>query len=322
MGLIYAGIDEAGYGPMLGPLCVGMSVFRVSDWAQGDPAPDLWDRLKPAVVRTAKEAAKGGVAFGDSKKLKLPNQSTTRHPLTHLERGVLSVLGARPRAAPLACDSDLFRQLGVELGPGDWYGGEPGPLPCSTTADLIRIEAAQVRAAMHRAGIELVSLSVTVTDEPAFNRMLRQTRSKAAVVEAGLEAHMRQALSCVSKKECLRIVSDRQGGRTHYGEVLGRVFGTVEAEEESPRASRYRVDDRHGVILHAEAEDAHLPVALASMAAKLVRELAMARFNRYWTQRMPELKPTAGYVQDARRWLDDARSLITKEQRELMVRKA
>jgi hypothetical protein len=48
----------------------------------------------------------------------------------------------------------------------------------------------------------------------------------------------------------------------------------------------------------------------------------MARFNRYWTQRMPELKPTAGYVQDARRWLDDARALITKEERELMVRKA
>jgi hypothetical protein len=322
MGLIYAGIDEAGYGPMLGPLCVGMSVFRVTDWRAGDPAPDLWDRLKPAVVRTAKQAAKGGVAFGDSKKLKLSNQSATRHPLTHLERGVLSILGARPDATVPERDADLFGELGVNLGPGAWYGGEPGPLPCTTTADLIRIEAAQIRAAMRRAGIELLALRVVATDEPAFNKMLQQNRSKASVVEAGLEAHMRQALAGVADDDCLRIVSDRQGGRTHYGEVLGRVFGLVEAEEESPRASRYRVDGRHGVILHSEAEDAHLPVALASMAAKLVRELAMARFNRYWTQRMPELKPTAGYVQDARRWLDDARALITKEERELMVRKA
>lgn len=322
MGLIYAGIDEAGYGPMLGPLCVGMSVFRVADWRPGQPAPDLWDRLKPAVVRTAREAAKGGVAYGDSKKLKLSNQSATRHPLTHLERGVLSILAACPDAAVPSCDADLFCTLGAQLGGCDWYAGEPGPLPCATTADLIRIEAAQIRAAMHRAGIELVSLRVVTTDEPSFNRMLDRTRSKTAIVEAGLEAHMRQALAGVGSEDCLRIVSDRQGGRTHYGAVLGRVFGSVECEEESPRASRYRVDGRHGVILHSEAEDAHLPVALASMAAKLVRELAMARFNRYWTQRMPELKPTAGYVQDARRWLGDVRGVITKEEREMMVRKA
>lgn len=319
--LIYAGIDEAGYGPMLGPLCVGLAVFRVQGWSPGEPAPDLWARLSPAVVRTPKEAARGGVAVGDSKKLKLANSSVTRHPLTHLERGVLAMLGARD-GDPAMTDQGLLERVGAHLGSGPWYAGEPTDLPCGGSADLLRIDAARVRGAMHRAGVELLDLRVLAVEEPEFNRMLSEHRSKAAVVGAGLMSHLRTAASLAGDGSCLRVVADRQSGRTHYGNLLGQVFGSVVAEEESSRASRYKVDGRHGVILHSEAEDAHLPVALASMAAKLVRELAMARFNRYWSARVPELKPTAGYVQDARRWLGDVRGTITPAEREHLVRKA
>lgn len=321
MTLLYAGIDEAGYGPMLGPLCVGMAVFRVREWAPGDPAPDLWQRLAPAVVRTAKES-KSGVPIGDSKKLKLSNQSVTRHPLTHLERGVLAALAAAaPDHATHPSDAALFTRLGADLGSSPWYGA-PADLPCANAAGMLRIDAAQIASAMHRAGIELVDLRVTALDEPSFNRVLAQKRSKAAVVEGGLEGHLRTALGLVGTGETLRVVADRQSGRTHYGQVLSRVFSSVEPEEESARASRYRVDGHHGVILHSEAEDAHLPVALASMAAKLVRELAMARFNRYWSGRMADLKPTAGYVQDARRWLEDIGAALSGDERESIVRKA
>ena len=81
------------------------------------------------------------------------------------------------------------------------------------------------------------------------------------------------------------------------------------------------------VTFMPEAESAHLPVALASMIAKLIRELAMARFNRYWCDRARaaaslELKPTAGYRQDAARWLHDARDILTPEDRRAMIRNA
>ena len=39
--LYYAGIDEAGYGPMLGPLCIGSTLFKVKDCEPAAGAPDL-----------------------------------------------------------------------------------------------------------------------------------------------------------------------------------------------------------------------------------------------------------------------------------------
>ena len=70
--------------------------------------------------------------------------------------------------------------------------------------------------------------------------------------------------------------------------------------------------------------DTHLPVALASMTAKYLRELAMIRLNRFFREALPEIKPTAGYVQDGRRFLQEVRPVI--EDRRLqaaeLVRKA
>ncbi len=50
--LIYAGIDEAGYGPMLGPLCAAAAVFVVENHdTTHDGAPNLWEILDDAVCR-------------------------------------------------------------------------------------------------------------------------------------------------------------------------------------------------------------------------------------------------------------------------------
>ena len=48
------------------------------------------------------------------------------------------------------------------------------------------------------------------------------------------------------------------------------------------------------------------------MTAKYLRELAMLAFNGFWKERLPELKPTAGYPDDAKRFQADIQSAFTE----------
>lgn len=315
MPLIYAGIDEAGYGPLLGPLCVGMSVFRVADWSDGDPAPDLWKRLKKAVARTPSKA-KSRLSIADSKKLKL--HAAKRHPLYHLERGVLAALfasGKRP-----ACDGELFNHCGCDWDACPWYSGEPITLPLACDASLLGIDSNLLAGAMAASGIELLELRVVILWESAFNDIVRRTGSKGETTLSAVSSHMRH----VARRACeepVRIVCDRLGGRLSYASMLSQALeaSDIRILEEAQRVCRYEAGGV-GIQFLPEAEDAHLPVALASMLAKYVRDLAMERFNRYWCAQLPELKPTAGYNADARRWLVDAAPVLPVDVRKQLVR--
>ena len=320
MALIYTGIDEAGYGPMLGPLCVASTTLRINDWSPGEPAPDIWGMLEQGVCRTKKEARQR-IAVGDSKDLKLANNSKTKHPLYHLERAVLSFLCARDHASP-SHDQELLHKLGAVLDDQDWYKGESIELPLGVSTDMLGIESNTLRSCMTKAGIELLDIRVRVVPELEFNELYNKHRTKAAATGVALRELIEASKSHANDESESRIVCDRQSGRTKYGRMLSHLFDDVRIEEESPRASRYTCDGRTGVLLTPGADGAYFPVALASMAAKLVRELAMMRFNRYWESRIPELKPTAGYVQDARRWLNDTHDHISDEQRREMIRLA
>lgn len=350
--MLYAGIDEAGYGPVLGPLCVGFVALSLENWKDGEAAPDVWSMLRPSV---SKEPSKAGsrvqrIAVNDSKALKGSNSLKTRHPLTHLERGVLAFLSCLDAEGELAGDdAGLFERLGAALEP-EWYGGEAVPLPLSTTRDHLSLLAAPVRGACERAGVRVVEVRAHAMCERTFNERLRSAvgdsgdpgerpglASKASVsfgVVAGFLRRVWKSQACLgggAEKPLPRVVVDRQGGRTAYAGVLNRAFpdALVSVVGESAARSVYELrglgesDGRAmRVIFQMEAEAAHFPVALASMTAKLVRELAMARFNRYWGARIAELKPTAGYAQDGERWLSDVRAHLSADQRAALRRLA
>jgi ribonuclease HII len=53
-----------------------------------------------------------------------------------------------------------------------------------------------------------------------------------------------------------------------------------------------------------------MPVALASMIAKYTRELLMVRFQEWFTRRAPQVRPTAGYALDAKRFWAEIQPLL------------
>jgi hypothetical protein len=105
---------------------------------------------------------------------------------------------------------------------------------------------------------------------------------------------------------------DRHGGRRRYAPLVSRAFAAplVQVIDETPERSAYRIPDARCRIEFSVRGESRLPVALASMTAKYVRELSMAAFNDCWGGRMAGLEPTAGYPVDAVRWRRDAEAAV------------
>ncbi len=82
----------------------------------------------------------------------------------------------------------------------------------------------------------------------------------------------------------------------------------VETLLESREQSRYRWSGPQAppreIRFSAKGEN-EFPTAMASIFAKLLRELAMRPFNAFWSRHIEGLRPTAGYSVDAERFLVD-----------------
>jgi hypothetical protein len=140
--------------------------------------------------------------------------------------------------------------------------------------------------------------------------MLGQTRSKAATSFTFVASHLQQVWEQFGEHAPL-VAVDRQGGRSHYRDLLAMNFpdASLSVLEETDARSAYRLTDRGArrrmtVRFQVSAEQHHLPTALASMACKYTRELLMARLSGYFAARVPGLAPTAGYTTDGRRFLE------------------
>ena len=312
--LVYAGIDEAGYGPMLGPLCVACSVLVIDDHDPETGPCDLWKRLAKAVCRKRTDS-RHRIAIDDSKKLKGARDGLV-HPLRFLERGVIAFAQAsNPNHRFCECDHDLLEQFGVQECGRPWYGSRTD-LPVGQTADELRIAAGRLRTVMTQQGVRCESLRCEAIDAGEFNQQVDRMGTKSSVNFCAVLRHI-DAIWRRWPSEHPRVMVDRQGGRTHYLNDLLLAWPEAEVQVlcETDTLSRYRLRRRDSwltVSFQVEAEQSHLPVALASMTAKYTRELLMIRLNRFFRGLVPELKPTAGYVEDGRRYLADIEPTISR----------
>lgn len=307
------GIDEAGYGPNLGPLVIGGSVWEIED--EATTAATQFANLTDQVTTDWRDGS--GPPWGDSKKVF--SRKRNGASLEPLERGVLVAIIAQQVPLP-ATAVDLLSLLGLSL-PNDasrecWNELSTIRLPQVTVPTICQQQADTVLARCEKQGIRLVGMTCRWILPEAFNASLDAGHNKSDILSErslNLAADLRQQQSASDAI----IWCDRHGGRKRYAAVVSHCFGAarVEPVSETVKRSHYLIHD-HGFgrlssrqpttsISFSVGGESMLPVAVASMTAKYVRELAMGAFNQFWTAQQPGLLPTAGYPVDARRWWQD-----------------
>ncbi len=299
------GTDEAGYGPNLGPLLITATAWRVEADAleATSPAADLYRLLKAVICRKPPANGRGSrLAIADSKLLYNPAAG-----IDLLERGVLAVLGL------LDCyPSDwheiwqlLDRDAASYLRGLPWHVDFAAQLPCAADRDdLVRI-GRRLRSGLAAAGVELVAIRSRAVFPARFNAATAECGNKAeALSRLTLELVGEVLPSC--QGEPVLVVCDKHGGRNRYGRLLQMQFPDpwIETCCESTPESIYRwgANAQRIEFQFRAGGEAFLPAALASMVSKYLRELAMRAFNDFWCRHVPDLKPTAGYPVDSRRF--------------------
>lgn len=329
MGLVI-GMDEAGYGPNLGPLVITATVWRVDGDAR---QTDFWKSLDSVVSQASTKDA-DRIHVADSKEVYSPSRG-----LCPLERSIQTVFGLTPH------DSSSFRNLCDWLMTSDFAETPSGEFPdslrrpsarsvqshrdgpasgCRSLApsfldvepwfkesdlslpvdnDEAEIErlSGRLKAVADQAGLQLVGISSDVVLTERFNSVSEFYKSKGAALSRFTLGLLRSVWDPDSKEATL-IIGDKHGGRSRYDELLDEqldgqmIFRVCEGRQRSS----YRVGASE-IHFQTKAEE-HFPVAVASMVCKYLRELSMELFNEFWRQHLPDVKPTKGYPVDAKRF--------------------
>lgn len=304
-----SGMDEAGYGPTLGPLVVGLTTLEA---AEPIPPAAPWRHLAPTVVHRRSRSRRRSIAVADSKVLHRP----ASNDLSPLELGVLSFIAAERDGEPPATFRELVDHLtagrSAYLDSYPWYRGEDLRLPLSVPGLALTGAIRRLRRRLEGAGLAVSEVRALPLEVEEFNSNLARNDDNKSAVNAWAIGRFLRWLWGNRSRRLADVWIDRLGGRQRYGPLLyplfeGARFQIVAQEVEN---QEYRVEDSVrerslGIHFNKDGEAGSFPTALASMTAKYLRELHMHLFNRWWRKHEPELHRTAGYVQDARRFLHD-----------------
>ena len=304
--VVLVGIDEAGFGPILGPMIVSSSTFLLP---QHLLTANLWQILGKSVGNRRKRLA-GRLLVADSKK-----SYSKQKGIKHLARTVLACLrclGKEPATLTellnLLCPDCLER-----LDDYPWYKEAGSYRILADSADMA-IASTVLGEDLASNGIELLELRSYCLDVAYYNKMVANVKNKARVLFTATSQLIKNAFDNFAGDD-LQIIVDRQGGRVRYRRNLQRMFPDMELKilKETAANSSYELQaNGKQMRLHftVGADDRFLPVSLASMVSKYLRELLVYNINCYFVGLHAELKPTAGYWKDGLRFIEDLKKNI------------
>jgi ribonuclease HII len=306
------GIDEAGYGPNLGPFVMTSAACRVPEELAD---ANLWRVLRRAVRRHLSDAD-GRLLVADSKIVYSPSRG-----LRDLELGALAVLAPDPEAEGMClahCIERLCPANHAELSAEPWYTGT-SVLPLVAEWTELGAARALLERTCRAKSVLCGPVRSVVVCPARFNQVAVEWGSKGAVLALGLAELVRANLPLDNEAEPVFFWVDKHGGRNSYTAIIQHALpeGFVMAHEEGMERSTYSIlglGRNIRLAFEPRADQQHFCVALASMVSKYLRELLMLEFNRFWEQHVPGLRPTAGYPTDSARFLDAIRPAMLRLQ--------
>lgn len=299
---IFIGVDEAGYGPNLGPLLIAASAWEVPASLSESEIIEVFANFSGAKPWTDDCAH---VPLADSKKLYQPNVG-----IASLEAGLLAMLnlcGNKPTCLHTLIKNSCHKNTTI-ASEMPWFKGlEQISLP-QTDLNLTEVDRLSgiAKAELDRKGIRLVDVRASVVSESEFNAIVEELDSKGLLLSRKTLQLVVELLADNSLVGLpAEIFCDRQGGRKNYMPILIDAFPDqwfIETHSSNERCS-YRNQQSPSLDIHfSVGGDSFPPTALASMLAKYLREGLMGSFNKFWRSHLPEVKPTAGYPVDAKRF--------------------
>lgn len=275
--MLVIGADENGLGPVLGPMIATAVAIEVAEY---DAASLRELGLEVQISDSKKTSAFGQMKFAESLALAMAEQLTGVVP-NELD-GLLSALSLESLAHLTSlCPSSSKAQC--------WR--EPVELPCYGGDVAVGRRAL---ARLQEGGVRLVGAKTRVVCVRRLNESHARGVNKLAVDLHSFEALIEE-LSTLADGETTSICG-MVGGFRKYTDNFSR-FGLrgVETIVEEKGRSAYNVRGIGSVTFEVDADDGHLPVALASNLGKYVRELHVERQNAYYVGHDASLERVSGY---------------------------
>lgn len=273
--MLVVGIDENGLGPLLGPLVVTAAAFEVASY----DVEELW------------RVAGSELLADDSKKVFSSSRLGSAEVAT---LAWLNEFGLRPRSYAELTDAVL--------------ASPPMPMPCPLVPGYCLPSSARLPVWASETELGWLSkgsgLLAGTPVRPAsvrafsicpgrFNTALARPGMNKLALDCLLMLRLVRSLASEYSGEVLALCG-KVGSTKNYGPWLQDAgLGLWMAEKETPEESRYRVQPLGTVSFIRDGDAGHLPIAVASMIGKYLRELAMRDLNTLLER--PGMRRASGY---------------------------
>jgi ribonuclease HII len=316
---LIVGVDEAGYGPSMGPLTVCATMWRVPESLCVE---EMSRQLEPEIQPRPLQPTSNHVPIGDSKRIH--REPYAKEGLALGAQFLVSILN-QPVVENAADCAANWESVLEKICADDWL--RVRALPCyaapgSRASLYFAPETSSIYQAAFRklsqCDLKLVALEMRILDESEFNRKIDTIGNKSTLLsETTLFLVREMLLRHATMGECVEVYCDKHGGRNRYQSMLCHCFDQAwfSIETEGQSQSRYRTTWRD-IAMQIQFQvggDTLFPSAAASMMAKWTREWMMDRLNSFWAARFPiGIKPTAGYYVDAVRFANQIQGELSK----------